>query len=194
MSRMFEALLRLEKKPAGGPSDFGDDAILALQDHAADGAQSAAREPSESIAWHEDQAPNPPAVAPPMNLVVARTFDAAMILIAFGVFLGFSLLVGDRLMFNGQNAPIFAAILALVAFFYWFLWALAIRDTPGACFAQRGVVDLENRGPQSAASGSRRLKVLEDENHRLKQMLADLKLDKETVKAVIRSQPSIGSE
>lgn len=162
MSRMFEALLRLEleKKPEGGAPDFSDD----------EGAQPA------------DQALHPSEAAPPTNLVVARTFDAAMILIAFGVFLGFSLLVGDRLIFSEQNAPMFAAVLALVAFFYWFLWALAIRDTPGTCFAQRGVVDLEKHAPQGEASGLRRLKVLEDENHRLKQMLADLALDKETVK------------
>ena len=35
-------------------------------------------------------------------------------------------------------------------------------------------------------SEARRLKELEDENHRLKTMVADLSLDKEALKAVIR--------
>lgn len=35
-------------------------------------------------------------------------------------------------------------------------------------------------------SDARRLKELEDENHRLKQMVADLSLDKEALKSVIR--------
>ena len=35
-------------------------------------------------------------------------------------------------------------------------------------------------------SEARRLKELEDENHRLKHMVADLSLDKEALKAVIR--------
>ena len=49
-----------------------------------------------------------------------------------------------------------------------------------------GTLDSHRRNPHLDVNEARRLRALEEENRRLKTMVADLSLDKEALKAVIR--------
>ena len=180
MSRMLEALLRLERRSES--LNFADEVRRVLQepDHAAQSTLPAAKvESFDAMRWQAEPIPN--LSRETTNVLVARAFDAAMVLIGFGIFLGPWVFVRGTLTLGSQNAPILAVAVALLVFFYWFVWALADRDTPGTCFAKREVVDLEERAPQAEPSCLRRLNELEDENRRLRQMLADLTRDKEVL-------------
>lgn len=79
--------------------------------------------------------------------MIAAAFDASMVLIAVGVFLGIFFLSGGMLMLSKQNTPFLFAVGALLAMFYRFLWVLGNGETPGMRFAGLRLVNFDGRSP-----------------------------------------------
>ena len=116
MSRMLEALLRLERKSES--LNFADEVRRVLQepDQAAQSTQPAAKvESFDAMRWQAEPIPN--LSRETTNVLVARAFDAAMVLIGFGIFLGPWVLVRGTLTLGSQNAPILGVVVALLVFF-----------------------------------------------------------------------------
>jgi uncharacterized RDD family membrane protein YckC len=86
-------------------------------------------------------------VALPAHRLIAAAFDASMVLIAVGLFLGIFFFSGGMLMLSKQNAPFLIAVVALLALFYRFLWALGNGETPGMRFAGLRLVNFDGRPP-----------------------------------------------
>jgi uncharacterized RDD family membrane protein YckC len=86
-------------------------------------------------------------VALPAHRMIAAAFDASMVLIAVGVFLGIFFLSGGMLMLSKQNTPFLFAVGALLAMFYRFLWVLGNGETPGMRFAGLRLVNFDGRSP-----------------------------------------------
>ena len=86
-------------------------------------------------------------VALPAHRMIAAAFDASMVLIAVGLFLGIFFLSGGMLMLTKQNAPFLFAVAALLALFYRFLWVLGNGETPGMRFAGLRLVNFDGRSP-----------------------------------------------
>jgi hypothetical protein len=74
-------------------------------------------------------------VALPAHRMIAAAFDASMVLIAVGLFLGVFFLSGGMLMLSKQNAPFLISVAALLGIFYRFLFVLGNGETPGMRFA-----------------------------------------------------------
>jgi uncharacterized RDD family membrane protein YckC len=86
-------------------------------------------------------------VALPAHRMIAAAFDASMVLIAVGVFLGIFFLSGGMLMLSQQNAPFLISVAALLALFYRFLWVVGNGETPGMRFAGLRLVNFDGRSP-----------------------------------------------
>jgi uncharacterized RDD family membrane protein YckC len=86
-------------------------------------------------------------VALPAHRMIAAAFDASMVLIAVGLFLGIFFLSGGMLMLSKQNAPFLISVAALLALFYRFLWVLGNGETPGMRFAGLRLVNFDGRLP-----------------------------------------------
>ena len=86
-------------------------------------------------------------VALPAHRMIAAAFDASMILIAVGLFLGIFFLSGGMLMLSKQNAPFLISVAALLTLFYRFLWVLGNGETPGMRFAGLRLVNFDGRLP-----------------------------------------------
>lgn len=86
-------------------------------------------------------------VALPAHRMIAAAFDASMVLIAVGLFLGIFFLSGGMLMLSPQNAPFLISVAALLALFYRFLWVLGNGETPGMRFAGLRLVNFDGRAP-----------------------------------------------
>lgn len=86
-------------------------------------------------------------VALPAHRMIAALFDASMVLIAVGLFLGVFFLSGGMLMLSKQNAPFLISVAALLALFYRFLWVLGNGETPGMRFAGLRLVNFDGRAP-----------------------------------------------
>jgi uncharacterized RDD family membrane protein YckC len=86
-------------------------------------------------------------VALPAHRMIAAAFDASMVLIAVGVFLGIFFLSGGMLELSKQNAPFLIAVAALMALFYRFLWVLGNGESPGMRFAGLRLVNFDGRAP-----------------------------------------------
>jgi len=99
-------------------------------------------------------------VALPTHRLIAAAFDASMILLAVAAFLGVFFLAGGQIEVTRQNIPVFAAILAMVALFYRWLWTVANGDTPGMRFAGLRLVDFDGRVPDRDQRGMRQLASL----------------------------------
>jgi|HubBroStandDraft_5_1064220.scaffolds.fasta_scaffold111793_2 uncharacterized RDD family membrane protein YckC len=86
-------------------------------------------------------------VALPAHRMIAAAFDASMVLIAVGLFLGVFFLSGGMLMLSKQNAPFLISVAALLGLFYRFLWVLGDGETPGMRFAGLRLVNFDGRSP-----------------------------------------------
>jgi uncharacterized RDD family membrane protein YckC len=86
-------------------------------------------------------------VASPQHRLVAAAVDAAVVLIALGVFLGMFVLCGGQMDLNRQMVMLLAGVGAVIGLFYHFLWCLADGDTPGMRFAGLRLVDFDGRTP-----------------------------------------------
>jgi uncharacterized RDD family membrane protein YckC len=94
-------------------------------------------------------------VALPTHRIIAAAFDASMVLIAAGIFLGVFFLSGGMLILSRENAPFLLGVAAVLALFYRTLWCLANGDTPGARFAGLRLVDFDGRPPNREQRGLR---------------------------------------
>ncbi len=86
-------------------------------------------------------------VALPAHRMIAAAFDASMVLIAVGLFLGVFFLSGGMLMLSKQNAPFLISVAVLMGMFYRFLWVLGNGETPGMRFAGLRTVNFDGRTP-----------------------------------------------
>jgi uncharacterized RDD family membrane protein YckC len=96
-------------------------------------------------------------VALPTHRMIAAAFDASMILVAVGVFLGIFFLSGGDIALTRANIPFFIGVVVLVALFYRSLWCLANGDSPGMRFAGLRLVDFDGRAPDRDQRGMRQL-------------------------------------
>jgi uncharacterized RDD family membrane protein YckC len=99
-------------------------------------------------------------VALPAHRVIAAAFDASMVLIAVGLFLGIFFLSGGMLVLSRQNIPFLLGVAAVLALFYRTLFCLANGDTPGTRFAGLKLVDFDGRPPDREQRGLRQLASL----------------------------------
>jgi uncharacterized RDD family membrane protein YckC len=86
-------------------------------------------------------------VALPAHRMIAAAFDASMVLIAVGLFLGVFFLSGGMLMLSKENAPFLISVAALLGIFYRFLFVLGNGETPGMRFAGLRTVNFDGRSP-----------------------------------------------
>jgi uncharacterized RDD family membrane protein YckC len=86
-------------------------------------------------------------VAAPMHRLLSAAFDASMVLIAVGLFLGVFILAGGGLNLNRQTIPLLLGVIAVIGLFYRFLWCIAGGDSPGMRFAGLRLVDFDGRAP-----------------------------------------------
>jgi len=86
-------------------------------------------------------------VAPPAHRLIAAAFDAAMVLLGVGLFLGIFYLSGGALVFTRQTIPLLGSVVAVLSLFYRFMWCIAGGDTPGMRFAGLRLVDFDGRLP-----------------------------------------------
>jgi uncharacterized RDD family membrane protein YckC len=86
-------------------------------------------------------------VALPAHRMIAAAFDASMVLIAVGLFLGVFFLSGGMLMLSKENAPFLISVAALLGMFYRFLFVLGNGETPGMRFAGLRTVNFDGRSP-----------------------------------------------
>ena len=146
MSKMFEALERLEGKTEAFSAELLDEMRPIRKDAPPVAHQERAPSveprmvpfvvPQRTVVVDREPAP-----ARPSHRILAEAFDASMVLIALGLFLGIFFLSGGGMVVARHYAPLFASVLAILAIFYRFLWVLANHDTPGTRFAKLRVVD-----------------------------------------------------
>jgi len=86
-------------------------------------------------------------VALPAHRMIAAAFDASMVLIAVGLFLGIFFLSGGMLMLSKENVPFLISVAVLMGLFYRFLWVLGNGETPGMRFAGLRLVNFDGRPP-----------------------------------------------
>jgi uncharacterized RDD family membrane protein YckC len=88
-------------------------------------------------------------VAIAAHRAVAAALDIAIVLIAFGVFLGTFHLAGHEIVLTKNTAPIYAAVVALIALFYRVLFCIAETDTFGNQWAGLRLLNFDGRLPSS---------------------------------------------
>jgi uncharacterized RDD family membrane protein YckC len=96
-------------------------------------------------------------VALPAHRAIAAAFDAAMVLMAIGVFLAIFFVSGGVIAFTKQNIPFFVGVGVVMTLFYRFLWCVADGDTPGMRFAGLRLVDFDGRTPDREQRGMRQI-------------------------------------
>lgn len=96
-------------------------------------------------------------VALPTHRLLAAAFDASMIVLAVGVFLGVFYLSGGDIELSRRSAPFFAGVVVVLALFYRMLWCLANGDTPGMRVAGLRLVDFDGRKPDRDQRGMRQI-------------------------------------
>jgi uncharacterized RDD family membrane protein YckC len=96
-------------------------------------------------------------VALPAHRAIAAAFDAAMVVMAMGVFLAIFFVSGGVIAFTKQNIPFFLGVGVVMALFYRFLWCVADGDTPGMRFAGLRLVDFDGRTPDREQRGMRQV-------------------------------------
>jgi ribulose-5-phosphate 4-epimerase/fuculose-1-phosphate aldolase len=138
MSKLFEVLSRIEGQSASGSAGLQPAVQQAVS------APRMAPLPAGNESYLSNQwSPgviqrDPRAAAPPANRMVAMAFDASMVLIALGLFIGVCFVSGSTAVLSlAQNVPWLASMLAGLALLYWLLSAILNHDTPGMHFAGR---------------------------------------------------------
>jgi len=96
-------------------------------------------------------------VAMPLHRMIAAGFDAAMVLLAVGLFLVIFVVAGGAISLNFGNAMFFLGVAGLLALFYRFLWCIANGDSPGMRFAGLRLVDFDGRVPDRDRRGMRQV-------------------------------------
>jgi len=96
-------------------------------------------------------------VALPTHRLIATAFDASMVMIAVGVFLGIFFFSGGDIELKRQNIPFFVGVIVVLALFYRSLWCLANGDSPGMRFAGLRLVDFDGHKPDRDQRGMRQL-------------------------------------
>jgi uncharacterized RDD family membrane protein YckC len=96
-------------------------------------------------------------VALPAHRAIAAAFDAAIVLMAIGVFLAIFFVSGGVIAFTKQNIPFFVGVGVVMTLFYRFLWCVADGDTPGMRFAGLRLVDFDGRTPDREQRGMRQV-------------------------------------
>jgi uncharacterized RDD family membrane protein YckC len=99
-------------------------------------------------------------VALPTHRLIAAAFDASMIILAVGAFLGVFLVAGGQVEFTRQNFGLLIGVITVVTLFYRWLWTLANGDSPGMKFAGLRLVDFDGRRPDRDQRGMRHLASL----------------------------------
>jgi len=99
-------------------------------------------------------------VALPAHRMIAAAFDASMVLIAVGLFLGVFFLSGGMLLLSKENAPFLISVAALMGLFYRFLWVLGNGETPGMRFAGLRLVNFDGRSPDRDQRAFRQVSTL----------------------------------
>jgi uncharacterized RDD family membrane protein YckC len=99
-------------------------------------------------------------VALPAHRMIAAAFDASMVLIAVGLFLGIFFLSGGMLMLSKENAPFLISVAVLLGLFYRFLWVLGNGETPGMRFAGLRLVNFDGRPPDRDQRAFRQMSSL----------------------------------
>jgi uncharacterized RDD family membrane protein YckC len=96
-------------------------------------------------------------VALPTHRLIAAAFDASMILLSVGLFLGIFIMAGGVVAFTRLNLPVFLSIVAMLAMVYRLLWCIANGDTPGMRFAGLRLVDFDGCKPDREQRGMRQI-------------------------------------
>jgi ribulose-5-phosphate 4-epimerase/fuculose-1-phosphate aldolase len=166
MSKIFETIRRLEKdpdsvaveSPAGAASNFPT--TTATLERSIERSVPLENGNSLLLRWPLEP---PVEEAPPVertgSRIMAVSLDAAMVLIALGLFVGVFFLAGGVLTFE-KDTPLLGSVLAILALFYWFLCLLANQGSPGMHFAGvRGVEDTAGRPGDHGRLGLQQLPV-----------------------------------
>ena len=96
-------------------------------------------------------------VAMPLHRMIAAAFDAAMVMLALGLFLVVFTIAGGAISLTPANAIFFLGVAGLLALFYRFLWCIANGDSPGMRFAGLRLVDFDGRVPDRERRGMRQV-------------------------------------
>jgi uncharacterized RDD family membrane protein YckC len=86
-------------------------------------------------------------VATVMHRVVAAALDAAMVLIAFGVFLLVFHLGGGEVVLDSTGVLVFGGVLAILILFYGVVWLLAGSDTAGSRWTGLRLINFDGFPP-----------------------------------------------
>ena len=87
-----------------------------------------------------------PVALPPYRMIAAA-FDASMVLVGAGMFLGIFFTCGGSLLLMKHNAVFVLSMIAILDVFYRFLWVLGNGETPGMRFAGLRLVNFDGRSP-----------------------------------------------
>jgi uncharacterized RDD family membrane protein YckC len=89
-------------------------------------------------------------VATPIHRALAFSVDVSMVLLAFGAFLFAFYLGGGEFLLNRVTLVVFGAALALLSFFYGFLWLMARSETFGMRAAQLRLTNFDGFPPDAS--------------------------------------------
>ncbi len=152
MSKMFETLYRLERgflprtdapeAPVAAGGDVADTAVPAPRPLVA----PAHAEPAKALAA-------PKTVEEPRNAMaftlrkrlLAKAVDFGILGLALGLLWSVIRLAGCDLHLGTRDLPLVVMSGVLLTTFYWFLWVLAQRETPGTSLVSCGRIDAQNQ-------------------------------------------------
>jgi uncharacterized RDD family membrane protein YckC len=86
-------------------------------------------------------------VAIAAHRAVAAALDISIVLIAIGVFLGTFHFAGHEIVLTKQTAPVYAAVVVLIALFYRVLFCIAEADSFGTHWAGLRLLNFDGRRP-----------------------------------------------
>jgi uncharacterized RDD family membrane protein YckC len=94
-------------------------------------------------------------VAPPMHRAMAVLLDGSLVFLGVGCFLLVFQLFGGSFPWTKQNIAIWGTVVALIAMFYGFIWALCGRETAGMHWAGLRVINFNGFPPDGKSRALR---------------------------------------
>jgi uncharacterized RDD family membrane protein YckC len=94
-------------------------------------------------------------VAPPINRAIAAMLDGSIIFLSLGCFLGIFEVFGGPFPWTRQNIAICGGVVALIAMFYSFIWALCGRETAGMKWTGLRVINFNGFPPDGKSRALR---------------------------------------